>query len=465
VTVPYWIQDAIFYQIFPDRFANGDLRNDPPNVKPWGSIPTAHGFQGGDLRGIIEKFDYLLDLGVNAIYLNPIFQSSSNHRYNTYDYFRIDPKLGDMKDFHVLLNVAHSNNIRVILDGVFNHCSRGFFAFDDILENGRNSPYLDWFHIKHTPVDAYSDGEAQHYLAWWGHKSLPKFNTDNLAVRKYLLSVARYWIEQGADGWRLDVPNEIDDNTFWAEFRHVVKAVNRDAYLVGEIWAADRRWVGENHFDGLMNYPLREALLDFLDRSLIPASGFAEKIEDLLEVYPRVNRHAMYLPLGSHDTERLMTVLGHNLNKVKLAYLFLFAFPGAPAIYYADEIGLTGGKDPGCRGAFPWREDDWIIELRGWVKSLISWRKRLPSIRRGEFLPVTADDRSSCYVFARMLGDEKVLVVMNASPSHRKLNIPVESLEWEDGYTPIDLLGISSSSVSGGILNLDLLPWTGAWLK
>ncbi len=220
MSVPSWVQDSVFYQIFPDRFANGDPGNDPPNVQPWGSPPTIWDFQGGDLQGIIQHFDYLLDLGVNALYLNPIFHATSNHRYNTTDYYKIDPKLGDMGDFHALLDLAHRHNMRLILDGVFNHCGRGFFAFADVLENHQHSPYRDWFHINRFPVDAFSPGEARDYKAWWGIKSLPKFNTTNPDVRKYLLDVARYWIEQGADGWRLDVPNEIDDDPFWDEFRH-----------------------------------------------------------------------------------------------------------------------------------------------------------------------------------------------------------------------------------------------------
>ncbi|HEY5271183.1 MAG TPA: alpha-amylase family glycosyl hydrolase, partial [Anaerolineales bacterium] len=216
---PYWVQDAIFYQIFPDRFANGDPTNDPPNLQKWGSTPTVWGFQGGDLRGIIQHFDYLLDLGITAIYLNPIFAATSTHRYNTSDYYQIDPKLGTLADFRALLDTAHRNDVRLVLDGVFNHVGRGFFAFVDVLENGENSPYKGWFHIKDFPLDAYDGGQPENYLGWWNHKDLPKLNTSNKQVRKYIFDVARYWIEQGIDGWRLDVPNEIDDDGFWAEFR------------------------------------------------------------------------------------------------------------------------------------------------------------------------------------------------------------------------------------------------------
>ena len=200
MSVPGWVQDSIFYQIFPDRFANGQYGNNPKSVLPWNAKPTILGFHGGDLKGIIDHMYYLLDLGVNAIYLNPIFLSPSNHRYNAVDYFQIDPKLGTKMDFFTLLDVAHRNEMKVILDGVFNHCGRGFYAFNDILENQADSPYTDWFHIKKFPVDAYSAGDATTYEGWWKYKSLPKFNTSNPEVENYILKVARYWIEQGAAG-------------------------------------------------------------------------------------------------------------------------------------------------------------------------------------------------------------------------------------------------------------------------
>lgn len=462
--VPYWIQDAVFYQIFPDRFANGDPSNDPPNVQAWGSPPTIHGFQGGDLRGILQKFDYLLDLGVNALYLNPIFLAPSTHRYNTHDYYAIDPMLGDSQDFRALLETAHANGMRVILDGVFNHCGRGFFAFADLLENQEHSPYKDWFHVKSYPVEAYGPGDATTYLGWWNFKSLPKFNTHNPRVRRYLLDVARYWIEQGADGWRLDVPNEIDDDSFWAEFRHVVKTANREAYLLGEIWTADPRWVGHSHFDGLMNYPLRQALLDLLNNGSAAMSSFAEKVEKLLEIYPAENLPAMYNTLGSHDTERIQTALNGEIGKVKFALGFQFAFPGVPAIYMGDEIGLTGGKDPDCRGAFPWEPDKWQAELHGWTKTLVSLRRRMPCLRRGKYLRVFLEEKSHCFAFARKLGDQSVLVCLNASPVQRHLRLPVAELGWTDGRIVHDLTGIDEYIVSGDHLNLRLPAWGAAWI-
>ncbi len=465
MTVPYWVPDAVFYQIFPDRFANGDPQNDPPNVQPWNAAPTNWNFMGGDLRGVIERFDYLLDLGVNAIYLNPIFHSPSNHRYNAIDYYRIDPKLGDMGDFHSLLDLAHRNGVRVLLDGVFNHCGRGFFAFNDILENRERSPYTGWFHVNRHPVDAYSDGEAKDFTAWWGIKSLPKFNTANPQVRRYIFDVARYWIEQGADGWRLDVPNEIDDAAFWEEFRHVVRAANHDAYILGEIWTLEPRWVGEKAFDGLMNYPLRDGLLRMLYAGTLDTSHFTVKVETLLQSYPRQNVYAMYNLLGSHDTERILTKLENNVAKVKLAFLLLFAYPGAPAVYYGDEIGLSGGKDPHCRGAFPWDEAQWNQELHAWVKTLISLRKRLPVLRRGDYHPLLADNRRRCFAFARLLGDEAAVLAVNASPAHRHLRLPVSSLGWQDGRILHNLLGKEEWLVSGEDIVLELPPLSGVLIQ
>jgi cyclomaltodextrinase len=461
MTTPYWVQDAIFYQIFPDRFANGDPSLNPPHIQKWGAAPTAWGFQGGDLRGILQHFDYLLDLGVTALYLNPIFQASSTHRYNTSDYFKIDPKLGTLDDFHALVESAHRNDMHIVLDGVFNHCGRGFFAFTDVLENGERSPYQDWFYIKKYPLDAYSPGEAQNYLGWWNHKSLPKLNMGNPAVRNYIFSVARYWIEQGADGWRLDVPNEIDDDGFWEEFRHVVKSVNRDAYLLGEIWDVNPRWANDAHFDGLMDYPLREALLAMLNGKE-NAAQFAERAEGLLKSYPRENVYAMFLPLGSHDTERIKTMVEGSLEKVKLAYLIQMAYPGAPAVYYGDEIGLEGGKDPENRRAFPWKEAAWDQELRTWVKTLIAARKRNPALRRGDFQRVVAED--GMYAFVRQLGEEKILVALNASGRSHQVDLACSSLGWSDGRELHNLFNGEKIIISKGRLKIVLEPWSGVWI-
>lgn len=460
MSTPYWVEDAIFYEIFPDRFANGDPEHLTASTLPWDAAPTIQGFQGGDLRGVIKKLDYLLDLGINAIYLTPIFQATSTHRYNTTDYFKIDNKLGDIRDFNALIHAAHTNGIRIILDGVFNHCGRGFFAFNDLLENQDQSPYKDWFHVKRFPVRAYSPGESDDYLAWWGYKSLPKFNFSSPPVRKYFLEVARYWTNQGIDGWRLDVPNEIDDDAFWADFRLVVKAANPDAYILGEIWDGNPNWIGDTKFDGLMNYPIRDAVLDWLSGKGT-VTQFAKHIERQLTLYPRENVYAMYSLLGSHDTERIWTMLGGNLEKVKLAFLFLFAIPGAPAIYYGDEIGMEGGKDPACRHTFSWDESSWQKELRHWLQKLISLRKTMAVLRRGEFRRVWLDDIRHCYAFARSLGESNVLVVLNTSNTRRHLRLPVGGLGWPDGRIVHNLMEPGDFIVSGDTLTVSINPWSG----
>ena len=461
MTTPYWVQDAIFYQIFPDRFANGDITNDPPNLQKWGSPPTNWGFQGGDLRGILQHLDYLLDLGINVLYLNPIFLASSNHRYNTSDYFQIDPRLGTLADFHTLVDAIHKNNMRIILDGVFNHCGRGFFAFTDVLENGDKSAYKDWFHIQKFPLNAYGEGEPQNYLGWWNLRSLPKFNTDNPKVREYILSVARCWIELGADGWRLDVPNEIDDDSFWKEFRRVVKSANRDAYLMGEIWDVNPRWANDAHFDGLMNYPVKDALAALL-QGHETSIQFNERIETLIKSYSRENLFAMYVPLDSHDTERFKTLVGADTNKLKLAFLFQMAFPGAPSIYYGDEIGMEGGKDPDSRRAFPWQQSKWDQGLLQWVKTLISLRKRTPSLRRGDYVRVLAEEK--LFAFGRILGDQNVLVVMNTSGQVRWVDIPCAGLNWGEGRSVQSMIDGQRFTVSGGKISINLPAWSGIWI-
>ena len=421
MTVPDWVPDAIFYQIFPDRFSNGDPENDPVNVQAWGSPPNRWDYQGGDLRGIINKFEYLLDLGINAIYLNPIFHSTANHRYHTIDYLKIDPFLGDLSDFKELLTLAHSNNVRVILDSVLNHCGRGFHAFSDVLENGERSPYRDWFHISKFPLNAYSKGKARNYEAWWGIKDLPKFNTSNPEVRNYLFSASRYWLEMGIDGWRLDVPNEIDDDKFWREYRSLVREVNPDAYLLGEIWDIDPRWANEDHFDGLMNYPLRDSILDVLLGKL-PFEKLPQLQHKIEEAYAEDNQLAMYNLLGSHDTRRVMSLLDEDLRKVKLAFATIFAYPGPTSIYYGDEIGMRGNKEPESRGAFIWDESLWNVELRDWIKQLISHRKKSDLLRRGRFKSLFEDSEQKLFAFSRYTDDAKIIIIANYSDQYEKLN-------------------------------------------
>ena len=381
MTIPAWVKDAIFYQIFPDRFCRSAKYKAVGKFVDWDTLPTRENMFGGNLAGIIDKLDYIASLGVNAVYLCPIFKSNSNHRYHTVDYFEIDPVLGTLKDFDKLVKKAHKLGLRVILDGVFNHCSRGFFQFNSLMELGKNSPYVDWFHVHGWPLHAYSG--KPNYDCWWGYPALPKFNTDNPDVREYLFSVGEYWMKRGIDGWRLDVPNEIDDDSFWQEFRRRIKAINPEAYIVGEIWDEPSRWLQGDQFDGVMNYPLRRAVLAYLfDEKSISLAEFATRLR---EAFPKGRFGVQMNLLGSHDTIRLASLPCSNLQRVKLAFAILFFLPGAPCVYYGDEIGMIGGKDPDNRRAFPWGKlsEGRSKPIYNYIKELIELRNNSPVLRDG----------------------------------------------------------------------------------
>jgi neopullulanase len=427
---PDWVKDAVFYQIFPDRFASSPLVPKPDNLQPWGSAPTPHGFQGGDLIGAADRLDYLLDLGINAIFVNPVFASGANHRYHTYDYFNVDPILGGNAALAHFLAEAHRRHMRVILDGVFNHASRGFFQFNHLMEAGAESPYVNWWHVNGWPLNAYEPDSEPNYAAWWGKHALPKFNTDNPAVRRFLWDVATHWLKVGIDGWRLDVPGEIDDDEFWREFRRLCKAINPEAYIVGELWEEAPRWLQGDMFDGQMNYLFARAALGFfagdeLDQAGAQRTGYGRLPRlDGLQFGAALTRifSELYHPeivlaqlnmVGSHDTPRLMTVVGDDPESVRLILRCLMTVPGAPNIYYGDEIGMAGGPDPGCRRAFPWDTPEaWNNELLGDVRRLITLRHSTPALRRGDFRLIYAAQQ--CLMYQRSLGREVAIVAFNA---------------------------------------------------
>jgi glycosidase len=428
VDTPEWVRDAVFYQILPDRFAKSDALPKPGGLESWSSDPTQFGYKGGDLIGVVEHLDYLTDLGVTAIYFCPVFQSASNHRYHTHDYFTIDPLLGGQDAFDRLLEACHERGIRVVLDGVFNHCSRGFFQFNDILENGRYSPWLDWFTVHNLPLDAYDHSRPPAYDAWFDLHALPKFNTGNPQVREFIMQVGEHWMRQGIDGWRLDVPNEITTPGFWQEFRSRIKAVNPDAWICGEIWDNAEQWLQGDQFDAVMNYQFTEAALAFAgrhrvvkalqdDRGYSPwpgidAVGFADRMVALLSRHDwNVTLSQMNL-LGSHDTPRAITLMGGGRRSLELAAMLLFTFPGAPTIYYGDEIGLEGGlPDWWARKSFPWDGLTWDLDVRNLYRQLIGLRKRLASLRRGTWQVV--DTRAGCLAVLRRHELDSVLLVIN----------------------------------------------------
>jgi cyclomaltodextrinase / maltogenic alpha-amylase / neopullulanase len=445
IQTPDWVKHAIFYQIFPDRFARRPGSAPPYGVqfKPWGSPPEQQGFQGGDLRGIVDKLDYLRALGITALYLTPIFASASNHRYHTYDYYQVDPLLGGNAALRELLDEAHGRGLRVVLDGVFNHASRGFWAFHHILENGATSPYLDWFIIRGWPLHAYPGviRRSPNYDCWWGLPALPKFNIRNSGVRQYLLEVARYWIAFGIDGWRLDVPTEINDVSFWQAFRDVVKAVNPDAYLCGEIWHFAESWLQGDQFDAVMNYPFSRAVLGFCGAQTLvqsyrqgsylltplTAERFAHQVDEVYQRYDWQVNHAQLNLLDSHDTARSLWIMGEDKSALRLCVLCQMTMPGAPCIYYGDEIGMSAAKDPFCRAAFPWQDEgQWDHNLLAFYRRATALRHRYPALRTGTFQPLYAN--SGVYAFARTLPAQCAVVLVNAQTRTARVDIDLTGL-------------------------------------
>jgi cyclomaltodextrinase len=445
IQTPDWVKHAVFYQIFPDRFARSPRSTPPRGIqwRPWGSPPEQQGFQGGDLRGIVDKLDYVQDLGVTALYLTPIFASASNHRYQPYDYDHVDPLLGGNAALRELLDEAHGRGLRVILDGVFNHASRGFWAFHHVLENGLHSPYLDWFIIRGWPLRAYSS-DATHppnYDCWWGLPALPKFNIRNPGVREYLLDVARHWIAFGIDGWRLDVPTEIDDERFWQAFRQVVKTANPEAYLCGEIWHPAERWLQGDQFDAVMNYPFSRAVLGFCGaQTLVPgarqgsyplhpltAGSFARQIEELHTRYDWQVTCAQLNLLDSHDTARALWIMGDDQSALRLCVLLQMTMLGAPCIYYGDEIGLSAAQDPFCRAAFPWQDPDhWDHDLLAFYHRAIALRHRIPALRTGTFQRLQAGN--GVYAFIRTLPGQWAVVIVNTETKAVTVDLNVTEL-------------------------------------
>jgi len=446
IHTPDWVKHAVFYQIFPDRFARSQkprkrlLKN--ARWEDWNAMPTLQGYKGGDLWGVMEQLDYLQDLGINAIYFTPIFQSASNHRYHTHDYYQVDPMLGGNPAFKELLDAAHERNIKVVLDGVFNHSSRGFFFFHDVLENGPHSPWVNWFKIHDWPLSPYNGEFPANYEGWADNRALPVFNHDNPEVREYIMEIAEYWIKFGIDGWRLDVPFEIKTPGFWQEFRDRVKAINPEAYIVGEVWGDSREWLDGTQFDGVMNYLFAAPTIAFTagdrvdmeqvqDRSYQPypplfATEYGEKIKELLEFYPWQIQLTQLNLLASHDTARLISIAGGDRASVELATLLLLTFPGAPSIYYGDEVGLPGRLDPDSRRGFP-LEAHWESDVLDYHRKLIALRLAYPALRTGDYHVLLAE--GTVYVFARILGAEELIVAVNIGTEPANVNFEPGGLQ------------------------------------
>ncbi len=414
VQPPSWVREAIFYQIFPDRFRNGDPRNDPPHVRPWGELPTPTSFFGGDLWGILEKLDYLENLGVTALYLTPIFRASTNHRYDTEDYFQVDPVLGGDAALKTLVAELHRRGMRIILDGVFNHCGSGHPFFRDAQEKGPSSPYFDWF---------VWEEEEPGYSCWAGCPTLPEWNHDHPKVREYLLSVVKYWLMHfEIDGWRLDTVEYLPPD-FVREIYNTVKSVNPEAYVLGEVMGLGTPWFRHRALDGVMNYRLWEALVQFFAQEAWDAPRFCRYLWSLWRSYPSWANFSSYNLLGSHDKPRFFTLAGGDIRRVVLAAAFLFSYPGAPAIYYGDELGLAGGEDPDCRRCFPWEEVRENHPLLSVFRKFARWRKEEEALVSGGLRFLQAFRRT--FLLSRPHPSGEVLLALNAGSEEVKLKLPL----------------------------------------
>lgn len=441
--VPGWARDAVFYQVFPDRFASSPLVPDPGPMEVWDALPTLHGFKGGDLVGLADRLDELVDLGITGIYLNPIFTAASNHRYNTYDFQAVDPLLGGDEALRGLLDRAHERGIRIILDGVFNHAGRGFWPFQHVVESGGASPYRDWFYLDADVLDGRrgvlvdehlcSEAGTRGYRSWWDVPGLPKLRVEHPPVREYLMRVVEHWTRFGIDGWRLDVPQDIEDPTFWPEFRRRVRAINPEAYLVGEIWIDAPEWLTGDRFDALMNYPLTMAILGFvggphIDRAVIAGQqnyrealrnldgpAFAAALEHNLGINAPETTAVQFNLIGSHDAPRARSVLAEDIARLRLATLAQLTLPGTPSIYYGDEIAMSGGPDPDCRRSYPPRLADAgseALEMRSWVRSVVAARRGDVALRRGTVTVAAVAERS--VVLERVADGRRAVVALNA---------------------------------------------------
>lgn len=416
---PSWVNSAVFYQIFPERFCNGNKENDPDWVKPWGYHTVSNlDFYGGDLDGIRQKLPYLQELGITGLYLTPVFESPSSHKYDTTDYRKIDPGFGDEETMKLLVKEAHDRGIRVMLDGVFNHCGSNFLPWRDVMEKGPKSPYYDWFMINRWPCRE-QEGSTRdgRYYSFAFAERMPKLNTSEKKVRDYFLDTVRYWIETfDIDGLRLDVANEIS-HLFCRELRQMTKQLKPDFYLLGEIWHDAMPWLGGDEFDAVMNYPFAAAIREFWYQPEKTKSDLEEAIHENLVRYMRQTTEVLFNLLDSHDTDRLIHQTGGNQDLFFQQLAMLFTMPGSPCIYYGTEIAIKGGADPDCRRCMPWDqiEQGNYAEITEQVKQLIALRKE-PAARSMEitFENNNSSDRVVEYVKTGAEGS-RLRVVLNAS--------------------------------------------------
>ncbi|CAG9609216.1 alpha-glycosidase [Pseudoneobacillus rhizosphaerae] len=419
---PSWVKDTVWYQIFPERFGNGNQANDPEGTLEWGSAePNPTNFFGGDIEGVINHIDYLKELGITGIYFTPIFKAHSNHKYDTIDYLEVDPQFGDNETFKRLVKVCHENGIKIMLDAVFNHSGFYFPQFQDVLENGDQSRFKDWFHTREFPLKT---EPMPNYDTFAFTPFMPKLNTENHEVKEYLLEVGRYWVREfDIDGWRLDVANEVD-HAFWREFRQEVKKIKPDLYILGEIWHDSMPWLRGDQFDAVMNYPFTTNILNLFAKKSISNKEFIENMVTVLHMYPKNVNEVAFNLVGSHDTPRILTECDEDFRKVKLIYAIMLTFIGTPCIYYGDEIGISGDQDPGCRKCMEWDESKQNRDLFDHIKKLIQLRYDHPLLaNEGELTFIPSDYHETCIAYTKSNGTNSFFVIVNTED--KEVNYPL----------------------------------------
>ena len=463
-SIPDWVYGSVMYQVFPERFANGRSEINPENTVEWGSVPTRLDFQGGDLYGVIDKLDHIESLGVNILYLNPIFLSGSTHKYDSWDHFKVDPTLGGDDGLRDLISNCHDRNIKVILDCSLNHVHPRHFAFQDIVKNGENSEYKNWFtifdypvrliHRPHLYANTYKVGwdgneeEYKRYLektfdetkvpvevrdddgpivepsykAWWGVPDMPKVNFESKEARQWALDVTKHWIENfDIDGWRMDVAKELDFS-FWKEFRDIAHKANKETLLISEIFGDTSQWLQGDRFDGTMNYSFREAMTDYFATKRINNKEFADSLANLYSMYSFEALSSCQNLLSSHDVKRFLNRCGNEEDGILGAIFLQATFPGIAGIYYGDEIGLGGADDPFNREPFPWHnEESWNSTILDYTKKLMNIKKSSSIFKYGRF--ELLDDNEQFVAFRRILKDESMLCIINRSKSNDDFNI------------------------------------------
>ncbi|MGB4657719.1 MAG: glycoside hydrolase family 13 protein [Mobilitalea sp.] len=450
---PAWAAEALFYQIFVERFDNGNQKNSPPYLTNWGEDPESFSFYGGDLEGIINHLDYLEDLGVNGIYLTPIFESPSNHKYDIVNYMEIDHFFGDKQTFKELVEKAHAKGMRIVLDAVFNHCSDAFPPFAEVCKMGAASEYYDWFFIDGDKVSK----NPPNYKMFSFVPYMPKLNTSNPKVKEYLLSAVSYWTREfGIDGWRLDVSDEID-HKFWREFRSVVKEINEEAIIIGENWHNALPWLMGDQFDSVMNYPVTKLCLDYFATQTISTEMFENQLSTYLMRYTDQVNEAMLNLLDSHDTERFLYSTKENTKALKNAAAFLFAYKGIPCTYYGTEIGMTGNYDPGCRRGFNWNQEQWDMDLLQYYKKLMAIRKQENILKFGTVNFLSTD---KVFVMKRTYDSKCMYIAINTTDQEQEIHItePEFSLVKE-------LLGEEVWKMSEGIITVKVPANTSYYMK